>query len=702
MAPKFFGFGKKNIGSSRGDQPRRGSGENELSSGQPSNKKSSDEETIDDSVSQITTSLQSSSIFSKGRYTYGTSGSSTWTDNSSSYDKKLGKRTGIQDQTGKIYSEGQDESSSSVGKPLRVLDYERLTSLNPVAEEEDSVSTKTEESTGPSGILRHTHGSGNSLISKRAERSQTISLDMLETELRRLNENLVALMDDIHQSVINISKAVIQAIEFFKKFLPDTSRITYLVTMANSTALRSIAKIVSHFIDNLLNTDAFQNSKSILLKAYLGFTKKLNIYTFEDPMDDMHTIPPLRNFPIDDKCVLPNRDKLSTIISELVKADSSCIGDQEGAFIAPILRGISKKSAILTVMFGLPTPQHEHYDMVKALFSLFPDVHFFCIKDHIRPCAETLPSSMMKLSVPMETTKTPNFVPPFRVPIDAFSPPISMSLSPEKTQKMTGTLGGYLFPKIERNDSKFSQFSGSAFAITCAHVVLAEDQDYPFVSTPSALLQNTYEISLKEEQSQYSKESMEFDAFSKELDRIDSNLKWQQEHKFGQVVWGERSIVDQSLSDFAIIKVNPKFKVENYLGADLNDLPNPALRFKNMYVKEIVKNIKPGAEVFKIGATSRYTTGKVNGTKLVYWADNRIQSSEFVVSSPQPLFANAGDSGSWVLTKLEGKLGLGVVGMLHSYDGELKQFGLFTPMTEILSRLENVTNVEWDINPYVP
>ena len=35
--------------------------------------------------------------------------------------------------------------------------------------------------------------------------------------------------------------------------------------------------------------------------------------------------------------------------------------------------------------------------------------------------------------------------------------------------------------------------------------------------------------------------------------------------------------------------------------------------------------------------------------------------------------------------------------MLHSYDGEFKQFGLFTPMTEILLRLEEVTNIKWEL-----
>ena len=40
---------------------------------------------------------------------------------------------------------------------------------------------------------------------------------------------------------------------------------------------------------------------------------------------------------------------------------------------------------------------------------------------------------------------------------------------------------------------------------------------------------------------------------------------------------------------------------------------------------------------------------------------------------------------------------LGVVGMLHSYDGERKEFGLYTPMTTILNCLEEVTHVKWGV-----
>ena len=77
------------------------------------------------------------------------------------------------------------------------------------------------------------------------------------------------------------------------------------------------------------------------------------------------------------------------ILDELTKMDSSIISDQEGAFIAPILRGVTPKSSILTIMFGLPNLQHEHYEMIKVLYSLFPDVHMYCVKDCIKTVSYT-------------------------------------------------------------------------------------------------------------------------------------------------------------------------------------------------------------------------------------------------------------------------------------------------------------------------
>lgn len=211
-------------------------------------------------------------------------------------------------------------------------------------------------------------------------------------------------------------------------------------------------------------------------------------------------------------------------------------------------------------------------------------------------------------------------------------------------------------------------------------------------------------------------------------------------HRFGQIIWGERCLLaikdsnEKKLSDIAIIKVNKNLTCDqNFLGDDIafNEF-DPGLMFDNLYVRKVIdlnrqaasveagldlnvdtvddelptgKNNNAGLPVFKYGSTTKFTQGNLNGIKLVYWLDGAIHSSEFVINSidNNSAFAAGGDSGSWILTKLEDcntvseSKGLGVLGMLHSYDGEFRQFGLFTPMAEILTRLEEVTKIKWGV-----
>lgn len=607
-------------------------------------------------------STRSSSIFSRSKYTHGSSSISTSSNND------------------------PQANMENVGKPLRVIDHKKFSSLNTVSEEDtNELNTSVEEGSVPDS---------------RVNPPRALRLEQVEKELMNLEENLAELMDDIHQNVTNISKAVIEAIEFFKNFMPNfRDRIPFKMSFEKNSSLRTISKITLRFLDNLLVSEVFVNLKSILMRRYIQFLKKLNISMDWD--QSSQSVPYVSNFCIDAECNLPQRDSIGRIIDEISRQDSSLIADQEGAFIAPLLRGLSRKSAILTVMFGVPEPHQKHYEIINALYSLFPDVHFFCVKDYIKSCADVIerPAVPMELRLP----KTPvenSFIPPYRLANNAFEPPISMSLSSVPSLKSTGTLGGYLFPQIKKNH-KLSHFANASFAITCSHVVLSEGHDYPYVSTPSRVLQTTYRNTLLEETNRYPPESQESKAFLEEAARVEAHMKWQDENKFGQVVWGERSIIDHKLSDFAIIKVNKEFKCENCLGAGLTAVPDPTLRFRNLYIKEKILRCKPGLKVFKIGASTNYTSGQVNAAKLVYWADGALQSSEFVVASPLPLFASAGDSGSWVLTKLKDQPGLGCVGMLHSYDGEQKQFGLFTPIGDILQRLHAVTGVLWDIDSEV-
>ncbi|QLG71435.1 hypothetical protein HG535_0B04770 [Zygotorulaspora mrakii] len=698
MVRQIFGFSKKLSKSKREPERQRDNkGSEDNNDSEPSGNDSvrshdvNEATAYDDRSSKVVSSL-GSSVFSKSKLTYSTGGTSSNISGSRNSKRHM---TDI--------SERCDGSSADVGKPLRVVNLEKFNLLNPVFEDEGNTEGDSTVDDTSNTNASFTTYAGNA-SSDTASRSLG-SLEQLNSELCILEDNLVTLMDDIHQNVTNISKAVIQAIEYFKKFLPhSTDRLPFKVTFDRFPSLRCITKIVLHFSDNLLSSEVFSNSRSILLRRYLHFLKKLNIVISDEAGSGSGILPCLSNFCIDSEQNLPNIENIEKIIEEISKSDPGSISDQDGAFVAPIMRGLSRKVGILTVMFGIPNPQQEHFDIVKALYTLFPDVHFFCAKDYIKPCADILQSHIptpmeSHLSAP-EKTMSFHFEPPYRLAVDAERPPISMSLSSDNSSKMTGTLGGYLFPQIEKG-SKLSQFAGASFAITCSHVVLSESHDYPYVSIPSKVLQTAYKNTLLEEARRYPKHSKEESAFIDESSRIENNIKWQEENKFGQVVWGERSIINQKLSDFAIIKVNSKYKCENCLGLGLSSVPDPTLKFQNLFIKEKILKLKSGMRVFKIGASTNYTSGEVNAAKLVHWADGKLQSSEFVVSSPLPLFASAGDSGSWILTKLENQLGLGVVGMLHSYDGEQRQFGLFSPIGDILERLHDVTGVLWDIDPQI-
>lgn len=381
----------------------------------------------DDNSTHEIPSTRSSSVFSRGRYTHGSSSISTRSDN---------------DDQGNM---------ENVGKPLRVIDHKKFSSLNTVSEEDtNELDTGTEEGSVPASRVN----------SSRALRSEQV-----EKELMDLEENLAELMDDIHQNVTNISKAVIEAIELFKKFMPNCSgKLPFRIFFERNSSLRAITKMTLHFLDNLLASEVFGNSRSILMRRYMQFLKKLNISIDRD--QNPQTLPYMANFCIDADCNLPQRDSIGKIIEELSTHDSSLIADQEGAFIAPILRGLSRRSAILTVMFGVPEPHHKHYEIVNALYSLFPDVHFYCVKDYIKPCADVMdvPATPMEFELP-KTSMGTSFIPPYRLATNALEPPISMSLSSDHSLKSTGTLGGYLFPQIEENH-KLSQFAGASFAIT--------------------------------------------------------------------------------------------------------------------------------------------------------------------------------------------------------------------------------------------
>ncbi|KAF5102731.1 hypothetical protein D0Z00_000223 [Geotrichum galactomycetum] len=293
-------------------------------------------------------------------------------------------------------------------------------------------------------------------------------------------------------------------------------------------------------------------------------------------------------------------------------------------------------------------------------------------------------------------------------------PPISMSLSRQNNPMVSGTLGGYIYPQVDSGSNDLGSFGKSTFAITCAHVCLesetGENMGAP-VAVPSTHLSSAYRTALLSQSDRFRPGSIEHETYRRAIKDLDNKTAINHSPgSFGQVVWGERAVIGKQLSDVAIIQCNEKLQCRNYLGDDVAFSEyDPALMFGNLYVRSVVEKPIRGMEVFKYGSTTKYTNGQLNGLRMIYWSDGKLQSSEFVVSSNSPGFASGGDSGAWILHKdcgdnaggyvNDSRSGpsLGVVGMLHSFDGERQEFGLYTPMTSILSRLQEVTNIKWGV-----
>lgn len=590
----------------------------------------------------------------------------------------------------------------------------------------------------------------------------------IDDKVRQLQEDVTYLMGQYDNSLINLSTLVVNTIDCLKEFInfaTDLHRRTaskWHISSFNNANVRQLLKIYLNLHDNLLKEEAYTKLKILLIRNFHDFTLTLDTDYSTNKIN--HIMKP-QNFPIgEDGLILPNEDLLRNIIHN-ISVSTKLVKEQNGSFIAPISRGISKNMRILCLYFGYKQPSDYHYKMSKKLSRLYEDIHVSVQKNWIETAATDCSSVRMtgQNEVPPVTQHITKFKLPFRIPADPLLPPISMSLSVENSNRISGTLGGYIYPKINpKSHPHLQHYSNSKFAISCGHVCLANSKskdDYPYVSCPLSVLIALYKKALQKQYENLEGENSGISSLDaraaymtvlkqvdqlfpiKEVPSSDSPLyekKNLPKQSFGQIVWGERTLIntnvtdrdgesEKRLSDLAIIKVNKNMKCsQNYLGDDIsfNEF-DPGLILDNLYVRSVInlqRNVNEfninevdsnassnsnhvGLEVFKYGSTTRYTKGTLNGIKLVYWLDGAIQSSEFVIGSKDnnTAFASGGDSGAWILAKQENigdgvkRKGLGVLGMLHSFDGEQKQFGLFTPMSEILDRLEVVTGIRWGV-----
>ncbi|QPG73029.1 hypothetical protein FOA43_000333 [Brettanomyces nanus] len=722
-------------------------------------------------------------------------------------------------------SNEQNTQVQSVGLPLRVVHEEELEEDDEVSVDhisslrqsstqrkrsdlaaDDPHSTKIDRErlssandAGGNSSIASSHSAG-AVTSQITEYELQKLIEFVLKQLKQLSIAVSNVMIQVSQSVINLTKASITISENIEKttqtmsaneFLPYLP--AYQFSTISSVGLRRLIKYVLFLIDNIITEDVYNNSKSLVLTSLYKLLLRLKLIE-PSPADAsginscLSLLSP-EFFPIGATIQdFPDQDKVAKIMQSMTsKPKRELFSDQDGSFIAPVLRGFNNENlAVITFIFGFPEPTREYRDVIKYFSTNSEDMHFMVIKDLIVPAANTHR---------IRTDATLQFKSPYRtLNHDSDYFPISMSIACNNALILSGTLGGYLYPKVSKNCSneKLLKYRNSIFGLTCAHVVLNETtlsenngDPYPLVSVPSPVLINLYKDALSAERLNYNVNSAEYKAYDDAVRNLDEQFPTEEirikgkryrrnlpHEDFGQIVWGERIIDDDKLSDLAIIRIDAckGKKYLNYLGEDLHlNQFDPSLILSNLYVKEVVSlnNCKNGMlnhanlRVFKVGSTTNFTTGHLNGMKMIYWSEGSLKTSEFVISSSnKKTFASGGDSGSFVMSKLadlhdnnlerslnihedstvhppglarksvlsafiesfipsfgshkvmdgdnqqtteivssqeQHLTGLGLVGMLHSYDGELKQFGLFTPITDILERLKEVTGLAWGV-----
>lgn len=526
----------------------------------------------------------------------------------------------------------------------------------------------------------------------------------ITTELKRLEETLLIYLDQANNGIADIGVLAGYVSNSFVTTLaaPSLQNVPEgYISVHSEPAISTIIKIVLHFVDNLLRPNPLHRQKGLLLQKlyFLGVQLKILPAISGSPLQQP------KNFAVGSIPELPSEKHIQQILDAAASHASDSTQDQSGAFIAPVLRGLAPDFSVISLIFGYPDLRQDHIDQIVPLADIRPDVHFCCQKNYVTTCAS------------LGVGGTPGvgaFRSPFRMPLDPRMPPISMSLSRENNPMVSGTLGGYIYPQVDSGNTDLGAFGKSTFAITCAHVCLesetGENMGAP-VAVPSTHLSSAYRRALLSQSDRFRPGSVEHETYRRAIKDLDRKTAINHSPgSFGQVVWGERAVIGKQLSDVAIIQCNEKLQCRNYLGDDVAFSEyDPALMFGNLYVRSVVEKPIRGMEVFKYGSTTKYTHGQLNGLRMIYWSDGKLQSSEFVVSSNSPGFASGGDSGAWILHKdCGGNAGdyvndnrsgpsLGVVGMLHSFDGERQEFGLYTPMTSILSRLQEVTNIKWGV-----
>lgn len=590
-----------------------------------------------------------------------------------------------------------------IGKPVRVVTHAGAAELHDL--EVALTSFPTTVGTGLSGELPPKPPSDASADS------------VMELRLQELAAKAQCIEADLALLALDRTNGLIMLLDTLGGFVPPPRVLDTLLAGLVAHA-RAVVKVVLSLVDNWLREPAYLHLRTLVLRAHGDFLRRTGLaepgaadqlWQNSTPQPAMFAIG-AAEFPH------PELDMLSSIVERLTLLESGSgrdakgtpfkVVDQEGSFIAPVLRGIlSKRLAVLTIVVGFPQPESKHYDMLPRLQELHPQIHFTIQKNYITECSGRSARTAPPAPEPayFNTLQRPaGRMLPFRIPANPLEPPMLMLILAATDATKLGTLGGYIFPKTGPAAVELHEFNMDArlvYALTCGHVLLGDVaralrlgssvhrmRGRLDVAVPLALLVNLYRLKFVEERSKYDDASPQHRFYSEQIayldtafpeETIDSGLD-KERARFGEVKWGERCVVlsMNKVLDMAVVQVNPALRCVNTLGDDIPFVSfDTLLMFQNLLVKLVLRrkdfNANPGMQVFKYGSTTGYTKGRMNGLRMAYWKDGLYRTSEFVVllvvngddgdkslppgvraSANNGVFASGGDLGAWILSKL--------------------------------------------------
>ena len=164
--------------------------------------------------------------------------------------------------------------------------------------------------------------------------------------------------------------------------VPSTSTWDY--NSYNNDDVRKLLKTYLHFYDNLLREDAYVRLRLLLCKTFNDFNLTLKSSTKRMLKPAMSGMLKPCNYAIgvNDGKSLKNEESLRNIMAKIANHGFS-LNEQNGSFIAPIARGISKDMNVLCLYFGYRSIGEHHSRIAASIQEFYDDIHVIVAKNKI-------------------------------------------------------------------------------------------------------------------------------------------------------------------------------------------------------------------------------------------------------------------------------------------------------------------------------